>query len=148
MRSLILSFLLILSPLAGWAQGIEINDAWARASVPGARSGAAYFTLRNNGPEDDVLLGAESPAAGIVQVHKTTVDDNGMMQMEHLDEVRLPAGVELGFAPGGYHIMMIGLETALQPGLEFPLTLEFLGAGKRTVRVPIKPLNYKPEIVK
>ena len=123
---------------------IEINDAWARATAPSARTGAIYMTLKNTGNKEDFLIAAESDMAARTEVHKTSMDDDGMMSMDHMDEVRVSSGVEVMFAPGGYHIMLMGLKNQLQPDYEIPLTLTFKKAGERSVRVPIKPIHYRP----
>ena len=62
--------------------------------------------------------------------------------------IDLPAGKAVELAPGGYHIMLMGLTRQLKEGETVPLTLvvEHKG-GKREnvdVQVPVKPLSYSP----
>lgn len=123
---------------------IEIKDSWARATVPNARTGAIYMVFHNTG-KDDALVGANTELAMRTEVHQTSMDADGMMSMDHMDEVALPKGVEVAFAPGGYHVMLMGLKQQLQPGYEIPLTLTFKSGLERAIRVPIKPIAYRPE---
>ena len=60
MRWLLLTFALIAVPAS--AQ-VSIEDPWSRATAPGAKVGAGYFTIRNQSGKADKLLGASSPAA-------------------------------------------------------------------------------------
>lgn len=131
------------APSLGFSeQGVEVIEAWARATVPGARAGAAYVTLVNNAEKDDALVAVSTEIARSSQIHKTE-DNDGIMSMEHIDALPLPSGVEVGMSPGGYHIMFMGLNQGLEAGLEIPLSLTFKNAPTRHVRVAIKPLTYQ-----
>ena len=143
MKHVIATLFIALFSLSAHAE-IQVNDAWSRATTPSARTGAIYMVFKNEG-KTDVLLEAESDAAMRTEIHKTSMDEDGMMSMDHMDEVPLPKGVEVAFAPGGYHIMLMGLKGQLKPGYEIPLTLTFKNAGQRSVRVPIKPIHHRPE---
>src|SRR6516164_9644604 len=56
----------------GTTSPIVIEQPWARATPGGAKIGAAYMTLINNGDSADQLIGATTPAADEVQFHGTT----------------------------------------------------------------------------
>jgi len=99
--------------------------------------GAFYFTVTNNGDEADRLVGIESDAAEVVEIHSVEMD-NGVMKMSpELDGVEIPAGESLAFEPGGYHVMLIGLTQSLLNGEEFTATLHFEHAGAVEITVPI-----------
>jgi copper(I)-binding protein len=114
--------------------GVEITDAWARATPGGAETGAAYLTLRS--PAGDRLTGITSPAAEKTQLHEMT-DDGGIMRMRGVAAVDLPPGQPVTLKPGGLHIMMMGLKHPLQPGQSVPLTLTFEKAGTREVSAAV-----------
>src|SRR6185437_10763490 len=59
---------------------IAVTDAWARATPPGAKTGAAYVTVTNTGKAADRLMSAATPVAGAAQLH-TTLTENGVMKM-------------------------------------------------------------------
>jgi copper(I)-binding protein len=42
-------------------------------------------------------------------------------------------------APGGYHIMLMGLKQPLKQGDAFPITLNFANAGPVTAQVTVEP---------
>jgi periplasmic copper chaperone A len=118
------------------ASDISVSAAWARASV--TDTGAAYVTIANNGNADDALLEARSPVAAKVEVHDMTME--GMvMKMRRLDALPIKAGDEVALAPGGKHIMLIGLKQALEEGISVPVTLVFEKAGEIEVDAPVRP---------
>lgn len=112
------------------AEGIEIIDPYVPLLPPGVRTGAAYLRIRNLGERDRVLVAAFSPAADAVELH-THSDDAGVLRMRQVREVVVPAGSEVAFKPGGYHVMLIGLPLPLLAGDTVALTLHFAdGSGK------------------
>jgi copper(I)-binding protein len=114
---------------------VEIAHSWARPST--GKTGAAYFTLTNHGTSDDTLLSAASDAAAKVQIHDMKMDGN-IMRMRKLDDLPLPAGQTVNVAPGGIHIMMIGLVKPLSQGDTIAMHLEFAKAGGIDVAVPVQ----------
>jgi copper(I)-binding protein len=131
---------------AGSGPEISVEDPWARAmpvlgeaGEPGANS-AVYCLIRNDGPKPDRLLGGDSPVASAVEIHLSEqVDD--VMRMRRLEDLELPAGTSVQLAPGGLHLMLVGLRQALEPGQEFELTLRFRDAPDLLVNVPVGPIR-------
>ncbi|MEQ8206613.1 MAG: copper chaperone PCu(A)C [Woeseia sp.] len=117
------------------ASGVSVEDAWVRATPPGARTGAAYFVLRNNGVADR-LIGVKSPAAAKSEIH-THVADGGMMRMQHVPVLDIAAGSDVEFGPGGLHVMLMGLRAPLRAGEELVLSLVFEHAGEVEVTIGI-----------
>lgn len=114
---------------------LEIHHPWARPTT--GSTGAAYFTITNTGTADDALLRAEAAVAPKVQIHTMTMD--GMvMRMRELDRLALPAGQTVAAAPGGIHIMLIGLKAPLVRGDTFSMTLVFEKAGSVDVTVDVQ----------
>lgn len=121
-----------------WADAIEVHDALAPATSSLARTGAAYMVLHNHGDSDDALLDLRSDAARLVQLHTTAMSVDGVMSMSRLtDPLPLPAGGEVLLAPGGTHIMFMGLVAPFAPGDLIPVTLVFANAGEVEVMVPV-----------
>lgn len=115
---------------------LEIADVRVRATPPGAKVSAAYFTLRNKGGRADRLLGATSDVAGAVELHESGGDHGdhgGHMHMRRIEWVDAPVGSEIQFAPGGKHIMLIDLKRDLKSGDSVNLVLRFERAGLMTV---------------
>jgi copper(I)-binding protein len=131
----------------GGSAGIAVTDPWARASSAMASAGAAYMTIQNNGGAADALVGASSPAATTVEVHETVVmgspapgasGDSGMMGMQPVKRLEIPAGGSVQLKPGSYHIMLIGLKQDLKAGDTIQITLTFEKAGDVSLSVPVK----------
>ncbi len=118
------------------AGALVIDHPYATPTPPGARTGAVYFrALKNPGRDADRLLGASTPAAGSVEIHKTTMDGD-VMRMRQIDALELPAGAEMKFRHGGeWHLMLIDLKAPLRKGDRFPITLRFERAGEREAMV-------------
>ena len=126
----------LLSPLACAAdEAISISKAWAAASPAAAPTGAAYMTITNQG-DADRLLSAAAEVSKKVELHATKMENN-VMKMARQDAVEIPAGGEVAFAPGGLHVMFIGLHQPLKEGDSFPLTLRFENAGEMTLDIKI-----------
>ena len=118
------------------AKSIVIDHPWARATPTGAKTGAAYVTLINNGSSGDRLLAAKTPVADAVQFHSVS-EENGVSRMREMRAVEVPPGGKVTFSPGGMHIMLVGLKQPLKEGQTFPLSLTFEKAGKVDVTVSI-----------
>ena len=72
------------------------------------------------------------------QTKAVTIDAQGVGRMVPVQAVDVPSGAEAKLAPGGLHVMLIGLKQPLKEGQTFPLTLNFEHAGPVTVEVAIE----------
>lgn len=120
---------------------VTVNDPWARATVPKQPTGAVYMKI--NSTSDATLLSAETPAAKEVQVHTMHMHNDVMRMREH-GQLDVPAGKTVDLAPGGLHLMLLGLKKPLAAGETVPLKMTFSDAkGKRTttVNVPVRPFG-------
>jgi copper(I)-binding protein len=122
------------------AAAIIIEQPWARATPKGAKTGAVYMTLVNNGTSSDRLLGATTPLADKVQFHQET-EDNGVSRMREVHNVALEPGAKVIFKPGEIHMMIVGLKQPLKEGQSFPLALQFEKAGNVDVTVAIEKVG-------
>jgi periplasmic copper chaperone A len=120
--------------------GVTVQQAWARASAGAGATGAAYVTLVG-ADQPDNLVGASTPVAATAEVHETT-NDNGIMKMRPVATVPIPPHQMVSFAPGGYHIMLMGLRHPLVAGESFPLTLTFAHAAPVTVDVKVQAVGH------
>jgi periplasmic copper chaperone A len=120
---------------------LEIDHPWARATPPTAPTGGGYLVVTNTGTTPDRLIVARSPAAEQVQVHEMKMD-GAVMRMRELDHgLEIPAGGSVTLAPGGFHLMMIGLKGPLKEGTRVPLTLIFEKAGSIDVEVAVESMG-------
>ncbi len=127
---------------AGDAPPFQIDHPWARASAGAARNGAAYLTITAQS-QPDKLTGASTPAATTTELHESMAD-MGMMKMRPVPGLSLEPGKKVTLAPGGFHLMMMGLKEPLKAGDTFPLTLRFERAPPLTVTVTVEPVGAPP----
>ena len=97
---------------------VAASNAWARASIGASTMGAAYLTLTDNGAPDS-LTGVTTPVAASASLHQTTTE-GGIKRMRPVPVLPLAPGKSVTFAPGGYHIMLMGLTHKLKAGEQFP----------------------------
>ena len=110
------------------AGDLTITDAFSYPTT--GRSGAGYFTLTNDGAADALLdVEADYPK---VMLHKSMMKD-GVMTMEHQMRVVVPPQGEIEFAPGGYHVMFMGLKEGWGVGDDIKATLIFEKSGSLEV---------------
>lgn len=139
--SLFATLLLMLSHMA-WAD-VAITEAWARASTPGQKVGAAYMTLQSAQPLKLVYVESSSHADE-VEIHSMTMN-NGIMKMRKLDALELQPNKPEKLAPGGFHLMLFGLKKPLKAGETVTLKLCFKDKADhithQSVTLPIKETN-------
>jgi len=116
--------------------GIAVANAWARATPGGAKTGAVYLTVTNDGAAGDQIVGVSTPVADRAELHTETVE-NGIMKMRPMPQVELKPGASTVLKPGALHVMLMGLKRPLKEGDTFPLTLDFAKAGKQDVPVKV-----------
>jgi copper(I)-binding protein len=122
---------------------LEIDHPWARATAPTAPAAGGFLKVTNDGTTPDRLVSARSPAAEQVQVHEMKMDGN-IMRMRELDKgLEIPARGSVTLAPGGFHLMMMGLKAPLKQGERVPLTLVFEKAGSIDVELLVEPLGAR-----
>lgn len=122
---------------------ITVSKPWSRQTAPGQRVGGAFMTITNAGASVDQLIGGSTPAAEKVEIHTMSMD-GGIMRMRPLpDGAAVPARGTLALAPGGYHIMLIGLKQPLVLGSRVPLTLRFRKAGTVKVELTVQSVAYQ-----
>ena len=132
-RSLVLALaMVVVSGLNGIATASDqfiFSDMQLLATAAGMPSSAAYLKITNDGVSDDRLIAAKATIAKRVEIHSMEMDD-GVMRMRALDGgLAIDAGESVTLAPGGLHIMLMGLTTALAPGTQHEIILGFEKAG-------------------
>ncbi len=126
-----------MAPTEEMEPGLHVMDAWARESPMLELAAAAYMVIHNDTDADDALVGVSSPAAEFVELHLSSMDDEGMMSMNQVSEIPVPAHADAVLKPGSYHIMLIDLVEPLVEGQEVELSLEFSLAEPQTVMAPV-----------
>ena len=119
---------------------ITIEQPIARATPPGAKTGAVYFTIDNAGKDAERLLRASTPVAAGVALHQMA-QRGGMMTMRAVPSLEIGPGAKLELGSSGYHLMLIDLKQPLKVGERFPLTLTFEHLGTVTTSVTVESMG-------
>jgi len=128
------------SPAGYRFEPLRIDQPIARATPPGAKTGAVFFTIDNAGNRAERLLRASTPVAAGVVLHQMT-QSGGMMTMRAVPSLEIGPGMKLELGPGAYHLMLIDLKQPLKSGERFPLTLTFERLGTVTVSVTVEDIG-------
>ena len=124
---------------------VTVKDAWVRATVAQQKATGAFMQLQS--AQDAKLVAAQSPVAGVVEVHEMAMD-GGVMKMRAVPNLALPAGKAVELKPGGYHVMLMDLKGQVKDGDTVPMTLIVEGKdGKRQtieVKAPARGMNPQP----
>jgi len=140
LKSLMTAAALACIALSAAADGaIDVQNAWARATVKGQMATGAFMTL--TAKDGAKLVGAASPVAGVAQVHEMKMDGGVMKMAEVKGGLDLPAGKAVELKPGGYHVMLMDLKEQMVKDSTVPLTLTFKDAkgveSKLELKLPV-----------
>jgi len=122
------------APAGRGGEAIEVSDAYLAEPVSGDVA-AAYVTIRNRGTVPDTLVGARTPIAGMVHLHRMA--GMGRTEMRVLDAAEVPAGGQLQLRPGSLHLMLMNLSLLPRAGDTVQVTLLLRRAGEIALRVPV-----------
>lgn len=109
---------------------LTIVQPWSRATAPSQKTGGVFLRIENAGGQPDRLIGVESEIADTASLH-VMIRDGDIMKMRPVEGgVEVPANGHVVLAPGGRHVMLIGLRQRLIKASTVPLTLIFERAGR------------------
>ena len=121
------------------AAHVKADNVWARASVQGQHASAVFMRLTAEEPLK--LVGVETPAAAVAEVHEMKMDGD-VMRMRAIEALDLPKGVAVDLKPGGYHLMLQQLKAPLVKDTQVPITLVFKDAkgavSRLSLQVPVR----------
>ena len=138
-----LLFLGFTLPLAAAEARPKVSGAWVRLPVIAGRPGAAYFRLESG--VADQLLEVSSPQAQSAMLHNSSME-GGVMRMDELPGMAVPAGQPVLLAPGGAHVMLFGLAPSVKPGSTVTLLLHFAKAGQVAVQAKAQAATAPPPV--
>jgi len=123
-----------------------VTQAWVGPTLPKMNAAGVYMKLTST--KDVSLVRADSPAAGIVEIHEMKMEGD-TMRMRAIAALDLPAGKAVDLKPGGYHVMLMDLKQQVKPGDTVAVTLVIEGAGGKResveVKAPVRPLGGKDD---
>ncbi len=123
---------------------VVASEGWARATVPGATTGAAYLVLTNKGNEDAKLLAITSSVCDKIMIHRSTIDSGGVARMWPVGKLEIAPGESVHFDPNGLHVMFMDLKGPFVVGQKVPLRLVFEGEQPMTIMLEVRSLVADP----
>lgn len=106
----------------GWMRGYLVKPAAGSPAV-------LYLWITNPTAEADTVIGIRMAVADSARVHRTMAMGNGMEHMVAAGALAVAAHDTVQFAPGGLHVMVFGLDSALARGDSAAVTVTFARAG-------------------
>jgi periplasmic copper chaperone A len=125
-------------------EGGSEDDALVAAMVPtdiAAVTEVHETTMAEQGDGDmdgSADMDSEGDIDGGADMESEGDMNGGMMQMREVDRIDIPAGGTVLLEPGGFHVMLLELQTPLVPGDTVDVTLTFELAGERTVTAEVR----------
>jgi copper(I)-binding protein len=114
-----------------------VSGAWVRPPMGADRPAAGYLTI-TGGSSTTALVAVTADVAATVEIHETMAGHDGMAGMRPVERIEIPAGATVALEPGGYHLMLMGLTTRLEPGATVHLQLEFDGGLEVAVDAEVR----------
>ncbi|CAN5443970.1 copper chaperone PCu(A)C [soil metagenome] len=119
------------------AESVTLQNQWVSSADTGMA--AMFGTFTNSGHHEAHIVGGESPAAGMVEIHEVVPDATGTMAMRpKAGGLTIAAGATHELAPGGDHLMLMDLKEPLQPGADVALTVLFEDGSTLPVTAQIR----------
>lgn len=145
MRKFFIMSALLIAPFSVTAHeykigGLVIDHPVAKTTPATAMSGAGYLSITNTGDAPDSLIAVEADFPRVM-IHDTKVE-NDIASMFHIDAAEIAPGETVTFAPGGKHIMFMGLDgDPFEAGEVVEATLVFKNAGRIDVNFNVETLE-------
>lgn len=127
---------------------VTLESGWAKA---GSGMTAVFGTVVNGTEREVTIIGGSSASADEVQVHTMAKQPDGSMKMvQKKDGLSVPAGGSVELAPGGDHIMLVGLAAPLVNGDDVSLLMTTSAGAELAWTVPVRSFagaeeTYVPE---
>ena len=132
---------LLLIHLVANASGTDqflFSDAWVKMPMPGMQMSAGYVDIKNKSLNDKKVIAVRTPFSKMAELHDMVMV-NKVMQMRHAsDGWVIATGTSLSLAPGGKHVMLIGVRPLESNQSETILEFNIEGLGWVSVPAILK----------
>jgi len=139
MKRLFMLAAILLAPMQALAE-TTVEEAWVRLPPPVADTAAAYMKIENHGDKDIEITAIETDVAESPEFHSMEMH-GGMMHMQKMGKVVVPAHGDMSFGPGGNHLMLVGLTRALKTGEHLMITLKTSDGESIMVHAEVKDMR-------
>ena len=126
------------APAEAARSGIEVTEGRMVLNAVSGNPAAVYFNLANNTGQPITIRGVSVANAESAMLHSYQEWD-GKMIMGEMAPLAVPAGGTTTFAPGGQHVMVMGVSPQLQAGGTTEVTLKLLGGSTHSFPINILP---------
>ena len=124
----------------GQAAGLTITDPWTKATEEGMTG--SFGMLENSSDQDLHIVGVRSELGETVELHEMVSGEDGQMVMQQSpDGFTVPAGGSFELAPGGNHVMFLGLTDPIEPGEDVTYDLELEDGSTLEVTSVVRPFT-------
>ncbi|EWT00067.1 hypothetical protein N865_17970 [Intrasporangium oryzae NRRL B-24470] len=115
---------------------LTLESGWAKAADGMT---AVFGTVRNTSPQPVTIVGGTTEVARAVEVHTMVMNADGTMSMTvKKGGLVVPAGGAATLAPGGDHVMLLGLSRPLSNGEEITLRMRTADGDDLAWTVPVR----------
>jgi copper(I)-binding protein len=129
---------------AQWTlNGVTVICPWAEETQPGVAIAPVYMWISASPQGEQRLTDALSEVSQGAEI-SGYIRVAGALQRERLQYLPIAAGQTLELAPGGYHVLLTGLNTQLVRGGTFGMWLNFDPAGGLEVEVQVVSVGGRP----
>tara|TARA_B100000902_G_scaffold385572_1_gene427112 strand:+ start:1214 stop:1702 length:489 start_codon:yes stop_codon:yes gene_type:complete len=123
-------------------ENININHPHIKFTISSGPA-AGYMTIVNMGEKPDKLLNIEVDFA-VAELHQSEIND-GIVSMNKVDFIEIPAQIAKSLKPGGYHVMFSKFNIELIDESELVGVLNFELAGKIKVVFEVETQKYEDD---
>lgn len=120
--------------------GLTIENATAKATIPGAKVSSGYMKVINNSDKAITLIGATSTIAKHTEFHRMFMRDS-QMAMRKVDALKIPAKGSIILASNGYHLMFMGVKNALKADQVITVSMQQDNGKQFDVQLLVIPLK-------
>ena len=141
----IISIFFVLSPSIAHQfqkENININHPHIKFTISSGPA-AGYMTIVNMGEKPDKLLNIEVDFA-VAELHLSEIND-GIVSMNKVDFIEIPAQIAKSLKPGGYHVMFSKFNIELIDESELIGVLNFELAGEIKVVFEVETQKHKDD---
>ena len=123
-------------------ENININHPHIKFTISSGPA-AGYMTIVNMGEKPDKLLNIEVDFA-VAELHQSEIND-GIVSMNKVDFIEIPAQIAKSLKPGGYHVMFSKFNIELIDESELIGVLNFELAGEIKVVFEVETQKNKDD---
>lgn len=126
-------------PAAAPTADVALDVSNARLMLPAVSGNPAaiYFDVTNTGDRNYAIRRVDVKGAESADLHGS-MEMDGQMTMDGVGQILVNAGQTESLKPGGFHVMVFGLDPALQAGGTTDMTLTVVGGKQKTFPVEIR----------